>query len=89
MPVIAASCCRLPPVPAHRFMQSLISGKPYPLNPEEPLGLFVIILLVYCVIFLAAIHINGWVLTKNLGRAMIGAHLAFCVLAIVITFSDL
>ena len=69
-----------------RLLKSVISGEAYALDPDEPLGLFVIVLLVYCVIFIVAIRANGWVLTRKLGRAMIVTHIFFCVFAVVITF---
>jgi hypothetical protein len=64
----------------------MVTGEAYPLNPGEPIGVFVMVLLLFCVIFLTGIHINDWVLTKSLGYAMITTHLAFCAFAVIITY---
>ena len=70
------------------LLQSLVTGEPYPLNPEEPLGLFVIIMLLYLLIFFVLIYGNRWQLDERLAYAFFVAHLCFVVFAAVVTFVD-
>ena len=67
----------------------LLKRTRFPLNKDEPLGVFVIIMVVYLGGFLAVVYGNGWRLSAGLGYVFFAGHLVFVVFAIVVTFVDI
>jgi len=64
-------------------------GAPYALNADEPLGFFVLLMLLYLVAFLLGMQCSGWALSPRLAYAFFAGHLAFVAFAVVATFADL
>ena len=68
-----------PPPP----IKALADGKPFMLDPTEPIMPSILLLLIYLVVFLGMIHMNGWALTTRLGYQFFGLHLVFVVYSAV------
>jgi Ca2+/Na+ antiporter len=64
-------------------------GEPYALNPDEPLGVLVLIMLLYLVGFLLGVKFCGWALSPRLAYSFFAGHLCFVAFAVVVTFVDL
>jgi len=71
------------------FLYTVVNGQPYALNPEEPLGVFMVVLGVYLLFFLATLYGNNWCLDARLGKLYFGGEVVFVVFACLITFVDL
>ena len=71
------------------LLQSLVTGQPYPLNPDEPLGLFVAIMMLYLVVFLSVVHLNGWFLSLNLAYAFFAGQFVFVAFVVTAFVTDL
>ena len=57
----------------------MFEGKPFMLDPTEPILPSILLLLIYCAIFIVLIHVNGWALNTCLGYQFFGLHLVFVV----------
>lgn len=61
------------------LLRVLVDGKPFPLPPGEDVVQPTAVLLLYLAVFIGAMAISGWRLTRRLGVAFLAAHAVFVV----------